>query len=54
MAWDFISRLLKLMGGRIMSKLAPRLIFFQYSNLVANELDPKKRYFRLHQIRSQS
>lgn len=42
------------MGGKIMSKLAPRLIFFQYSNLVNNELDNKKRHYRLHQIRSYS
>lgn len=37
-----------------MSKLAPRLIFFQYSNLVNNELDNKKRHYRMHQIRSYS
>lgn len=53
MAWDFLRRMLKFMGGRIISKLAPRLIFFQYSNLVNNELDTDKRRYRMHQIRSQ-
>lgn len=54
MAWDFLRRMLKFMGGRIMGKLAPRLIFFQYSNLVNNELDGEKRRYRMHQIRSQT
>jgi len=30
MAWEFLRRLLKFMGGKVMGKLAPRLIFFQY------------------------
>jgi len=54
MAWDFLRRMLKFMGGRIMGKLAPRLIFFQYSNLVNNELDNKKRHYRMYQMKSQT
>lgn len=46
--------MLKFMGGKIMGKLAPRLIFFQYSNLVSNELDSKKRRYKMLQIRSQT
>jgi hypothetical protein len=55
MAWDFFRRMFKFMGGRIMGKLAPRLIFFQYTNLFNNELDTKKRKrkYRIHQIKSQ-
>jgi hypothetical protein len=39
MAWEFFRRMLNFVGGRIMAKLAPRLLFFQYSNFVAYELD---------------
>jgi hypothetical protein len=53
MAWDFFRRMFKFMGGRIMGKLAPRLIFFQYTNLVNNELDTKKQKYRIYQIKSQ-
>ena len=35
-----------------MAKLAPRLLFFQYSNLVAYELDEKHKQYRMYQIRS--
>jgi hypothetical protein len=45
---------LKFVGGKVMGKLAPRLIFFQYSTLVNNELDYKKRHYRMYQIRSSS
>lgn len=52
MAWEFFRRMLNFVGGRIMSKLAPRLLFFQYSNLVVNELDDKQKQYRMYQIRS--
>lgn len=35
MAWEFLRRMLNFVGGRIMAKLAPRLLFFQYSDLVS-------------------
>jgi hypothetical protein len=43
------------MGGKLMGKIAPRLVFFQYTDLVNNELDNKKRNYRMmYQIKSSS
>ena len=43
------------MGGKLMGKIAPRLDFFQYTDLVNNELDNKKRNYRMmYQIKSSS
>ena len=35
-----------------MGKLAPRLLFFQYSNKVSQEIDPEKRKYRSFYLRS--
>lgn len=35
MAWEFLRRVMNLIGGKIMAKLAPRLLFFQYTTLVS-------------------
>ena len=35
-----------------MGRLAPRLLFFQYSNVVTQELDEKGRKYRFYQIRT--
>ena len=43
------------MGGKLMGKIAPRLVFFQYTDLVNNELENKKRNYRMmYQIKSSS
>jgi hypothetical protein len=47
MAWDFLRRFFKLMGGKIMGKLAPRLLFFQYYNRAGLELEEQKKKFRI-------
>ena len=35
-----------------MGRLAPRLLFFQYSNIVTAELDEKNKKYRFYQIRT--
>jgi hypothetical protein len=47
MAWDFLRRLLKLVGGKVMSKLAPRLIIFQYYDRLGLEVEEQKKRFRI-------
>jgi hypothetical protein len=37
--WHFLRKFLKLLGGKVMSKMAPRLIFFQYYNRPGLELE---------------
>lgn len=38
MAWDFLRKFLKLVGGKMMTKLAPRLLLFQYYDRVNLEI----------------
>lgn len=52
MAWEFLRRILHVIGSKIMTKLAPRLIFFQYTNLITQELDEEQQKYRIYQIRS--
>lgn len=52
MAWEFLRRMMNLIGSKIMTKLAPRLIFFQYTNLISQELDEEQQKYRIYQIRS--
>jgi hypothetical protein len=47
MAWDMLRRLLKLLGGKFVSKMAPRLLFFQYYDRIALEIEEKKKKFRI-------
>jgi hypothetical protein len=47
MAWHLFRRFLKVLGGRIMSKMAPRLIIFQYYNRVNLEIEEQKRKFKI-------
>lgn len=47
MAWDFLRKFLKLMGGKIVSKLAPRLLIFQYYDRLYMELEEQKKKFRV-------
>jgi len=44
--------MLNFVGGRIMGRLAPRLLFFQYSNIVTSELDERNKKYRFYQIRT--
>lgn len=46
--WYYLRKFLKLLGGKVMSKMAPRLIFFQYYNRAGLELEEKKKKFKLH------
>jgi hypothetical protein len=52
MAWEFLRRMFHFVGGKLMGRLAPRLLFFQYSNVVTQELDEKGRKYRFYQIRT--
>jgi hypothetical protein len=47
MAWHLLRRFLKVLGGRIMSKMAPRLIIFQYYNRANLELEEQKKKFKI-------
>ncbi len=42
-----LRRLLKLLGGKFVSKMAPRLLFFQYYDRIALEVEEKKKKFRI-------
>lgn len=46
MPWDFLRRFAKLMGGKILTKLAPRLIIFQYYDRFILELEEKKNKYK--------
>lgn len=46
--WYFLRKFLKLLGGNVLSKMAPRLIFFQYFNRPSLELDEQKKKHKLH------
>lgn len=35
-----------------MARLAPRLLFFQYSNIITHELDEKNKKYRVYQMLS--
>ena len=35
-----------------MARLAPRLLFFQYSTIVTHELDEKNKQYRIYQMQS--
>ena len=45
MAWDFLRKLMKLMGGKFVSKLAPRLLIFQYYDRIFLEIEEQKKKF---------
>ena len=52
MAWEFLRRMLHFIGGRIVGRLAPRLLLFQYSNVVTHELDDKNKKYRFYQMKT--
>jgi ribosomal protein S17E len=54
MAWDFFRRILRLMGSKVMVKLAPRLLFFQYYDHLGLEFEEQKRKFRILYQKSQA
>ena len=47
MAWDFLRKFMKLMGGKFVSKLAPRLLIFQYYDRIFLEIEEQKKKFRV-------
>jgi hypothetical protein len=47
MAWDFLRKVLKLMGGKLISKLGTRLLIFQYYDRISLELEEQKKKFRV-------
>lgn len=42
-----LRRFLKILGGKFVSKMAPRLLFFQYYDRIALELEEQKKKFRI-------
>lgn len=42
-----LRRLLKVLGGKFVSKMAPRLPFFQYYDRIALEFEEQKKKFRI-------
>lgn len=47
MAWDFLRRFLKLVGGKFVSKLGARLLIFQYYDRINLEFEEQKKKFRV-------
>lgn len=42
-----LRRLLKILGGNFVSKMAPRLLFFQYYDRIGLELEEQKKKMRI-------
>jgi uncharacterized protein YcnI len=54
MAWDFLRRFFKFIGNKVVVKLAPRLIFFQYYDHLGLEIDEQKKKFKILYQKSQA
>ncbi len=46
--WYYLKRFLQILGSKVLSRMAPRLIFFQYYNWIGVEAKERKRKFKLH------